>query len=284
MSFAEFLRARRAFYIFGSILTAIVLSIALSLNVAIHQHSHGTSDSVHVSVGISDAGGGIHTTPSPRHHPTSLRDLNFKIPLGLLFGIAAYATIILATILGTSLNSENGRGGFAFTKPVSRERLALMYFAVDAGVLAATFALALLLAGVALASVGILDRVFVDPGALVIAAAGLGAAVMWYGVLQALTSWNRLKGGLFIGISWATFTITAPLYGVTELGPIFHAFMVAVNFLNPLAYYTSCSMNGDTVTVNSLLGLGTGSIIALTWTLGIAGLAIATFGWKRVEV
>jgi hypothetical protein len=43
-------------------------------------------------------------------------------------------------------------------------------------------------------------------------------------------------------------------------------------------------MNGDTVTVNSLLGLGTGSIIALTWTLGIAGLAIATFGWKRVEV
>ena len=42
--------------------------------------------------------------------------------------------------------------------------------------------------------------------------------------------------------------------------------------------------DGQTVAVLSQLGFGTGQVIAFTWTLGIAGLAIATYGWKQVEV
>jgi hypothetical protein len=285
MSLVEFLRARRSFYIFGSILTAIVLSISISLGAAMRQHAQDTAGPAHVTITISGAPGSSHSTPAHHHwHPESFRDLNFKIPLGLLFGIAAYATIILATILGTSLNSENGRGGFAFTKPISRERLALTYFAVDAAAGVAIFALALILCAIALAAFGVLDRVFLDSGAIAVAAAGTGAALMWYGLLQALTSWNRLKGGLITGITWATFLIVLPLYEVTQLGPIFHTMLAGINYLNPLAYYTACSLDGQTVAVLSQLGFGTGQVIAFTWTLGIAGLAIATYGWKQVEV
>jgi hypothetical protein len=60
--------------------------------------------------------------------------------------------------------------------------------------------------------------------------------------------------------------------------------LAGINYLNPLAYYTACSLDGPTVVVLSQLGFGTGQIIACTWTLGIAGLAIATYGWKQVEV
>ena len=129
------------------------------------------------------------------------------------------------------------------------------------------------------------DHVTFDVGtALGIAACGLGAAFMWYGLLQALTSWNHAKGGLFIGLSWVYVAVLAPIATALDLGPAFHAFAVAMNYINPLAYFASITDNAHQVNVESLLGLPIGADIAISWSIGIVACAVAAYGWKRLEV
>ena len=212
----------------------------------VHSHRSG----VHISIGGSDDASSdapaAPAAPAPPAHVThvrSLHDLNFAVPLGVLFGIAGFVAIGFATILGTSLNKENTLGGFAFTKPISRERLALTYFAVDAGGIVAMFLYVVLFEFIELAILGIGDRVVVDPNAFAVLAIGLGAAAMWYGLLQAVTSALRFPGGMFIGIGWGVFITLIPLSLFMGFGPVFHALVMALNYLNPLAYYSGLDMS-----------------------------------------
>lgn len=132
MSYVEFLRVRRAFYIYAAIVATIVLIIVVSIHAA---RFHGSGGSVHISIGTgTDVRGDTHAPGGSRN------DIG-AIPLGLLLGLAGYFSAAFGTVLASSLNRENERG-FAFTKPVSRARLALSYMAVDvAAIVAATLML-----------------------------------------------------------------------------------------------------------------------------------------------
>jgi hypothetical protein len=290
MSLIEALRNRRILIIFAIVFGCIVIFNAIAIGWGVHHAviTQRAVDASHPSP-ANESGATIHISVAPGPDSkdddfAALAGKDFGIPVGLLFGIASFVALAFATIVGTSLNKENTLGGFAFTKPLSRERLALTYFAVDAVSIVAAFALAVVLGLVALVILGILGRLYVDRTALSIAALGLGVSVMWYGMLQALTAGMRFRAGMFIGIGWGLFSILAALHGVVELGPTFHAVVATLNYLNPLAYYTSLSMSGSDVTTSSLLGLSEPLRLLIPYSIGIIGCAIAIAGWKRVEV
>ena len=278
MSYVEFLRVRRAFYIYAAIVATIVLIIVVSIHAA---RFHGSGGSVHISIGTgTDVRGDTHAPGGSRN------DIG-AIPFGLLLGLAGYFSAAFGTVLASSLNRENERG-FAFTKPVSRARLALSYMAVDVAAIVAAYAYALLVFCLTpLASLGLLPAIVRDSHALGVLFLLLGFSLLWYGVLQAVTAGYRGRGGKFVGFSWIVFLVLVQLASVNALGPIFHGIVMLLNIVNPFAYVTSISshsnLGGDAV-VDSVFPLSIEARAAITWCLAAAGCAVAIAAWKRVEV
>jgi hypothetical protein len=299
MIFVEFLRVRSAARIVASFLAAIILGTTMLVVYAIHtkgvgpvkvQHAVHSAHSSNVRISVNgndvdDEDDRDHDLPDVNlKHATSLHDIDFKIPLGIVLGTAGFVAIIFATILGTSLNKENLLGGFAFTKPISRARLALSYFAVDAAGVVAIFLFTVLLGLISLTALQIVDKVFVDAQSLPILAIALGAAAMWYGLLQVATVFLRFPASMFIGIGWGAFLILIALTQVNALGPAFHAVVMTLNYLNPLAYYSGVDVTGTNATTSSVFGFSEATRIAVTWSIAIVTCTIAAQGWKRVEV
>jgi hypothetical protein len=290
MGFVEYLRVRHAFTTFASILATVTAFAVFSIIYGLHNahqtvHHAGSNQDSSYSISVG-SGSGSHPSGDDDQEiatPKSLASATFTIPIGLVFGVASYLAMGFATILGSSLNKENGRGGFAFTKPISRQRLALTYLAIDLAGIGATFAFSVLLGLASFAILGILGKVVLEPGAAMIAGVGLGAAVMWYGLLQAATAMRVSGGGLTVGLSWVFFFLGLPFYAITFLGPVFHGLIAVLDFFNPLAYFAVSSRN-DVVAVSSILGFSDTASFAITWGLAIAAFAVAMYGWKRVEV
>jgi hypothetical protein len=280
MAYVEFLRARKVFYFFAGIITALIGVLLLSLFA-----SHGGSgDTFRLGLGSAiviqkGADGRLHQVPL-----NAMSGLN--VPLGALFGLATYCAAIFATLLSTSLNRERDGLDFPFTRPVSRERMALSYFAVDLAAVFAAFAFAfVVLCLVPLAVAGLLGRITSTPQAWWILALGLGMSFMWYSIIQAVTAGMRGSGGWIAGGSWALFGVLLLLPQVQWLGPVVHGIVLALNFVNPLAYFNSIQSNAaHEVTAGSTLGIGIASRAGLVWMIGIVACAIAVTSWKRIEV
>jgi hypothetical protein len=282
MAYVEFLRVRKAFYFFAGIIAAMIAFLLVSLFAA-----HGGSNSnFRLELGSAiilqkGTDGRIHQVPL-----NGIKDLN--VPLAALFGIAAYCAAVFATVLSTTLNKERDGLDFTLTRPVSRERIALEYFAVDlAGVFAAFLFAFVVMCLVPLATAGLLGRITSTPQAWGILALGLGMSFMWYGIIQALTAGMRGGGGWIAGGSWAFFGVLVFLPGVTFFGPVFHYAVVALNLVNPIAYFSSLTINAHDVAARSsslLSGLGIVTRAGITWLIGLAACAIAVASWKRIEV
>jgi len=268
MGYVEFLRVRKSLTIFAIVLFCCAAFTAASAYYGIHfGHHHGSTYSI----------------SNDRPDTRTLADMNFQIPVGILFAIATFGTLVYATIVSASFNKENGRGGFAFTKPIARTRLALTYLAIDIAAILLSFAYALVLMFAVLALFGVAGKVYAEPGAAPLAFAGLGTSLMWYGLLQLVTAPRTAGGGLFIGLSWPFFLIALALYQVDAFGAPFHLLVTGVDFFNPLAYV---EFNGhdDQISVTSLLGFSQSASIAITWGLATASCALAVVSWKRLEV
>jgi hypothetical protein len=282
MAYVEFLRVRKAFYFFAGIIAAMIGFLLVSLFAA-----HGGSDSTfRLELGSAiilqkGADGHIHQVPL-----NGIKDLD--IPLAALFGIAAYCAAVFATVISTSLNRERDGLDFPLTRPVSRERMALSYFVVDMAAILAAFSFAfVVMCLVPLATAGLLGRISSNPQAWGVLALGLGMSFMWYGIVQAITAGLRGGGGWIAGGSWAVFGLLLLLPGVTFFGPVFHYAVVALNLVNPIAYFSSLTVNGHDAAAHgsSLLSdLGVGSRAAITWLIGLVACAIAVASWKRIEV
>jgi hypothetical protein len=282
MAYVEFLRARRAFYIFAIVVAALVGFALLSLFTS-HGGSRG-GNSFRLGFGYAII---FHKGADGRITETPVSDIpDVAIPLGVLFGIAAYCAAIFATILSTSLNRERDGLDFPLTRPVSRERIALSYFGVDLLAIAAVFTFTLIvLCLVPLATAGLLGRITVTPQSWWILVLGLGVSFMWYGLVQAVTARLRVGGGWIAGGSWALFSVLLLLPGATFLGPIVHFAVVVLNFINPLAYFHSVGIGDDRdVTIHSLYGLGLAARSGIVWAIGVVACTIALQSWKRIEV
>jgi hypothetical protein len=279
MAYVEFLRARKAFYFFAGIIAVMIGVLLLSLFA-----SHGGSNTFRLQLGSAII---LHKGADGRIVETPVSGIpGVNIPLGALFGLAAYCAAVFATVISTSLNRERDDVDFPFTRPVSRERMALSYFAVDLAAIFAAFAFAfVVMCLVPLATAGLLGRITSTPQAWWILALGLGMSFMWYGIIQAITAGMRGSGGWIAGGSWALFGVLLVMPGAQWLGPIVHGVVVALNYVNPLAYFNSIHENAaHEMTVGSTLGLGIAVRAGLVWIIGIAACAIAVTSWKRIEV
>lgn len=280
MAYVEFLRARKAFYFYAGIIAAMIGFLLVSLFA-----SHGGSGSdFRLQFGSAIV---IQKGADGRLHQVALDKMaGLNVPLGALFGLAAYCAAVFATVLSTSLNRERDGLDFPFTRPVSRERMALSYFAVDLAAILVAFAFAfIVMCLVPLATAGLLGRVTSTPQAWWILALGLGMSFMWYGIIQAITARMRGGGGWIAGGSWALFGVLLVLPGAQWLGPIVHGAVIALNYVNPLAYFNSIHENAaHEIMAGSTLGLGIAARAGLVWIIGIAACAVAVTSWKRIEV
>jgi hypothetical protein len=266
MGFVEYLRARHALLVYAIVVGAVVAFITGSVDYGIHNARHCTdSGRLCVPMHVSLAGG------------TS------KILLGIVLGSASFVTMILATTLAASLNKENGRGGFAFTKPLARERVALTYMGIDFVTILIAYAYTVAVCFAALAVLGIAGKVVADPNAAPIAAGGLGAATMWYGLIQVATALRISGGGLVIGLSWPLFILARGAYSIGFFGAGFHAVVAALDHLNPLAYFAFTG-HPDEVHLVSLFGYSATTCIAATWIIAIVACVVAIGEWKQLEV
>jgi len=271
MDYVEYARVRRALVIF----TIVVASIAIVTIIGPHI--------------VSSVAGGAGSWTKVRiytKHSRSMGDAlaHVGVPLALLLGIAGYGAIAFSTFLASSLNKENAFASFVFTKPVSRQRLALSHMAIDTLGIVSAFAIACVaIVSTSIAS-GWFDRITFDPSALWIVLLELGVAFMWYGILQAITASYRGKGGSLCGWSWALFGIAMTLNQATFLGPILGPLVRAFNFVNPLAYAPSIidDHRGGAV-VSTYMGASLGTPSAIAWAIACIACVLAIVLWKRVE-
>ncbi|HMD01912.1 MAG TPA: hypothetical protein VKG44_03000 [Candidatus Baltobacteraceae bacterium] len=252
MIYVEFWRARNVLMWYAVGLLAIVALIVISMG--------------HATVEVNDT-----KVAAPE-----------LIPLSLLLGLAAYAATIMATILGSSLSCLSDQLPNAWTKPESRERIALSFFVVDVAAIVLLFVLAVGCGLFVLLQAHMFAHLSLDAQALPVGLLGLGMALMWYGLAQAATAWRHGRGGMIAGLSWPAFLVLLVLASA-PLPALLHGIVIALNVLNPLAYFGISSHNGN-VDVESVFPFSLNGRIAIVYALGLAGCALAVFGWKRLEV
>jgi hypothetical protein len=261
MVYVELLRLRKSLMWYTGVFAALYIIFLLSI--------HAPGATVHMGNASQHSG---------------------SIPLGALLAGLAWCPMILATVLGCSLNRENEGIEMVWTKPVARERLALGYILVDLGAIAVAYLIAFAFVMLVLATLGYAGAVFFDASAARNFGLGMGIAFMWYGLLQAATAWNRGRAGLIVGLSWAVFILLAPLARIVPAGTWLHTLLVLLNYLNPMAYMSSVTAHPTAVTnfsgveVRSLNDLSFELRFILVWTIGLVASAIAIVSWKRMEV
>ncbi|MEO6989994.1 MAG: hypothetical protein ABI346_01060, partial [Candidatus Baltobacteraceae bacterium] len=244
MVYPEYLRVRR---VLRTVLIVVVVGTLLALIVLALTRGHWGSVSFNdgASVRIDSHAAGAHRVSLYE----ALASKGVRIPIAALIGIAGLFSAIVATVLGTSLNRENETLATIWTKPAARFRIALAYAGVDAVGILAAGAISVVIGVLSiLAFLGVLPLLTFGNGTLQTLLLVTGFAFATYGTISALTSWTRRSGGIVAGLFWPIGLLIYGMMAVSVPEGV-HATVVAINFLNPLAYLGTVSDKG----VQSLL-------------------------------
>jgi hypothetical protein len=211
------------------------------------------------------------------HHAVEA-DHNAHPPqLSVLVLIAGYITGIVASIVGSFFSQERAHGAFSLTKPVSRTRFALGYLVVDLAGLVAAF-LVVFVVGELFMLWATRHTPTVDGESWTLLVLGLGFAFAMYAVVRVLgTTFGH--GGLFAGLIWAIGLLLVGLTGL-HLPWLLHDLVVALNFVNPVAYLESFDSND---TAKSVLPLTFDGRLIGEWLLVIVAAAGSVVAWNRLE-
>jgi hypothetical protein len=201
--------------------------------------------------------------------------------------------LIMATILGGVLGKENRNHlELAWTKPVSRDVMALGMFGVDIAALAASMAFTLLLEilGIALYE---MPRIYADPAAIA------GTFMVFFGVLAFYTLFNAASasirgGGGTKALVWLA-AIFVPSLSNAALVPVL-IFVIIGNIFgglamfDPLAYFGSISHHASTGSGVAPGVFGSAIVNAPAPERAIAVLilmllfaALSLWQWRRLE-
>ncbi|MBD5656737.1 MAG: hypothetical protein IAI50_16380 [Candidatus Eremiobacteraeota bacterium] len=178
MFYVEFLRVRRALIIYTIVIVALTAINTISLHLG------------HVTI---------------NEHDHQIQKLH--IPLTVVLVAAAFGSLLFGTLLSGSLNRERETLALTWTRPAPRERSALNVMLADLAGMVLAFFITLLVASVPLFTTNIASRIYVDPEFLAGVVLMLGITIMWYGLVQAATSWYRGRAGLVVGLSWGFFIL-----------------------------------------------------------------------------
>ena len=210
---------------------------------------------------------------------------NHAVPIDAIFGIAGYATCVMATMLAATLSRDRGHLPYIWTRPIARERIAFQYMLVDIVTIFVAYLLIAAIAAAIMASIPVLHLVR-SPETNSSIVRYLALPLMWYGVVEVTTSWNGVRGGAAAGMSWAVFWGLLILRAIVDGLPApLPQVVAALNLLNPLAYFTT--KQGYSIT---LAAAGTHTIplpysvqTILAYCIFVGGCIVATYAWKRME-
>jgi hypothetical protein len=281
MAYVEYLRARRALAWYFGILIGLYL-----LGLAIAYFGHGMHGHAGVTIDINTDQATPGGMPPAGHHIAHVLPLS-PFPISLLAYSAAFGAILIAAILGSSLNRQREHLPLVWTRPLGRERSVLSALAVDALAIFVTLLGTLgLFKIVAFSADSNALHWYLDSLVLPTLVLGFGAALMTYALSQAVTSWTLGAGGLIKGLVSLACGVLVVL-GANRLPSPYDSLVGALNYLNPLAYYLPVHVADKHVPIvleySRYLPLGLGIKIACVWLLAAAYMAIATYGWKRLE-
>jgi hypothetical protein len=272
MTYVEYLRVRHALVVYAAIVAAIAfITLIITLfgggNVEVDTHGSGAAAS-HVMT---------HTTVRAAVSE-DFRRSGHTIPISALLVLAGYAAVVMASIFGMFLSRERLHVPVSWTKPVSREWFALAYLGVD--VAAVVVAFLVFFAGELVVTWGVGVAPFLRSDVYVGAALLLmsGMALAYYGIVRAICAAFPSQAGAIAGGSWGVF-FALMLLAAAPLPRIAHAVIIALNFLNPLAYLSHVdeSHSGGILPVTGDAGA------ALVWLLAIVAMALSVVLYRRPE-
>ena len=243
MEYVEILRARRVLFWYGIVLLGLVLITALSVFGGHADIQRGNSDTKFSSV-----------------------------LAGAMFG-----AFVVATFIATGLNAESATTAIIWTRPTARDTIAWRYVAVDAAAIAVGYAMIVVAILAVMAVIGVLDKVVYDVlFSLPVAALGLGAALMCYALVSLAAARLPGRGGLIAGLSWAVFLVAVGVRAA-PLPSLLHGIIVALDYLNPLAYV------GGTHS-DSGVPLDLPVRIAMVWAIAAVAAVASVRLWSTREV
>ncbi len=260
-----------------------------------------TSDSTGHSVQIGSLGVHVlhNVAQRVRQHLTSgsgVVQINTDEPVSarVLLFLATWVGVIIATFLAAPLTQENSNHlEVAWTKPVSRTRMALGMFGVDALGIIISMALAIVFALAATALFEI-PHIVIDAPTLPVLALCVLMPTAWYALLTAAAASLKRGRGAVLGLGWLAALFVPGLAVALNLSqlPVFHVFGAVFNvltLLDPIAYvHTSISSgpgNGEPSVGVAFGVLSAPSIVraGILLLLSIVYFAIALLQWRRLE-
>ncbi|HEX5273996.1 MAG TPA: hypothetical protein VFW34_01830 [Candidatus Rubrimentiphilum sp.] len=261
--YAEVLRGTRA-----SRVIAIILGIFLALAIMFRLWAFAEHSRIHVS--------GAHAM-SP------------NIPVAVLFAIAEVIGLVTATLLGGVLAKENdGHLEIAWTKPVSRDRLAAATMGVDiVTILLSQFATVLLV--LVICAMFVWPSFYSDAATLPSIAITLLGPIAWYACLTAFSASLKRGLGMVVGLGWlAALVVPAVAEGTarssSDFGRAIHWVFQPIAYIDPIEYvHLSFHGSGGMSAMQNAplgpLGVSAGILIVLI----IVYLALSVLQWRRVE-
>ncbi|HET9394254.1 MAG TPA: hypothetical protein VFO29_12130 [Candidatus Rubrimentiphilum sp.] len=221
-------------------------------------------------------------------HVIANYDMDVQIGLGEFFAVSSIIGLITATMLGGALAKENeSHLELAWSKPVSRDRLALASIAVDMAAIVISQLVTVVLA-LLLMLMFVTPHVFVNaltPSAIALSLLG---PLAWYACLTAFSASLKRGLGLVVGLGWLAAIVVPAVATGTSLSSVtaiqaIHAVFQAASYIDPISYLSfHGSVSGSGLTLRTSIGTLGISALALFF-LTIAYVAAAVLQWRRVE-
>lgn len=229
---------------------------------------------------------GMIAVTTVRLVPQSNMDLpNIDVLLNIILLGSSWFACVFATLVAGTLSRDYGQISYIWTRPSSRARIALEYYAVDIVSILIAFAI---LTGAAVATLSAIPRLHVvaDASSLQILLRALAVPFMWYGLVEVSTSWTGARARAMIGVSWAVFWALAILDALNLPGILGKLFVV-LNVFNPMAYLPQSHAQNVDFQVG-VLGLSPVPLTfneqtLLAYTIFVVSCIVAISTWKRME-
>jgi hypothetical protein len=214
-----------------------------------------------------------------------------NLPVGILFGVASVFALITATMLGGVLAKENdGHLELAWTKPVSRERLAVATIGTDIAAIVVS-QLAAVVTLLIMCAMFVPPRFYANSMTPLFVTLALLGPIAWYSCLTAFSASLKRGLGLVCGLGWLAALFIPGLSQATarsqsDLGRSIHLVFQSLSYIDPIAYisfrgaFTSSSSSG--IAFQTAIGsLGFSALMLAVLT--IVYLTLAVLQWRRVE-
>lgn len=197
------------------------------------------------------------------------------VPMTVLISLVAFGAFILASVVSPGLNNEAATIAITWTRPMPRTTIAWRFVAVDLLTILVGGIILALAVTAQIAITGLLPYVQFDAQASATLVEAFGCTLMWYALCLVAASRVPDRAGLIAGLSWGAFIVLIILIAL-PLPPALHALTIALNYLNPLAYFG----HNNTAEVLSGYPMLTAFV---PWLIAIAALVTAVRLWSTRE-